>query len=223
MNDVNPQHGPAPAARPEDADVIAREVLISRIVDHEDSDAAWQQLSRLAAADPTVWRDLALSQRHQTELARAVTVALRGADQIDLPPALPARRRQGPTYSLSRWSGWAVAAVLGLAWAGAMFGNLPGSGDAAPGPVTAGWQPANSQEALSKYLEVGQRDGCVVGEVPQVLMIQSRPTPNGNVEVFFLRQFMERRIVPDVYQVGQDEGGRPVAVPISQTRSGGKL
>jgi hypothetical protein len=233
MNDPNCEHHePMPIGNPDDASLVERERLISRIIDAEDADAAWERLTQIGTTDPSVWRDLAQSQRQHAMLAAAVTAAVRIADGIDLPTGNASRARRNESYTLSRWSGWAIAAMLGLAWIASMYGNLTGTvsptnGSPAntniAGPGLAAWQPRDHQEALNKYLEVGQREGAVIGEVPRVLMIESRPAANGTVEVFYLRQFMERAVVNDS-QISQDENGvkfrfaRP-----APTKPGGKL
>jgi hypothetical protein len=43
------------------------------------------------------------------------------------------------------------------------------------------------------------------------------------VEVFYLRQFMERAVVPGTIQFGEDERGQRTPMPVSHPRVGGKL
>lgn len=240
MNETNREHfvmsesvGGAEAA------LLERDLLISRLVDSDAADAAWERATALGASDPTLWRDVAIAQRQHVALARAVNQAVMVADGVDLPSEIGVsefgdRRAtgtgsgRGSARVFSRWSGWAAAAMIGLAWASVMVGDLAGNAGSTGTASSAGfdptnWRPQSRQEALNKYLEVGQKDGTVIGEIPRVLMIESRPAENGRVEVFYLRQFMERAVVSDLYQVVQDERGQPVSIPIKPGRPGGKL
>ena len=54
----------------------------------------------------------------------------------------------------------------------------------------------------------------VIAEVPERILIETRPTDNGRgFELVYVRQIIERTVVPDLYQFhSQDEMGRPTLV-----------
>lgn len=230
MNNPTPDH-PDHAL---DAALMERDLLITRIIDGEGSGAAWERFASVAGSDASAWRELALAQRQHLRLTAAVRREIAVAVEIDLPISgerrAPSRSTVRAAQVARKWTGWAVAAAITLAWGGAMLTGVGPSGPplqmgtAGPTGVAAGWQPQTTQDALNAYLEVGQKTGNVIGEVPNWVMIESRPASGGTgFEVVYLRQFMERAVVPDLYRFGQDERGGRVVVPVSQPRPGGKL
>jgi hypothetical protein len=70
---------------------------------------------------------------------------------------------------------------------------------------------ATADQAWNAYLAKGREAGLVVAEVPTKILIESRPAPSGEgVELLYLRQVVERTIVPDLYEfTGKDERGLP--------------
>jgi len=202
------------------------DLLMTRIVDGEGGDAAWRRFADLAATDPSAWRSLAESQRLHSRLSLAVADALAHTDDVPLPSAPAADAASVSLARLSRWSGWAVAAAVAITWVGGLF-----TGDARVAPADSSgqaglvnWAPQSSQEAINAYLEVGQKTGNVLGEVPRRVMVESRPMSGGKgFEVVFIRQFVERAVVTDLYNLGSDEVGAKVLVPVSKVRPGGDL
>jgi hypothetical protein len=83
---------------------------------------------------------------------------------------------------------------------------------------------STADEAWNAYIAKGRESGAVVGEMPAKVLIESRPNPSGEgYELLYLRQVVERTIVPDLYQyTGQDESGRPTPVRY-QPQTGGPL
>ncbi|MBZ0171123.1 MAG: hypothetical protein K8E66_01960, partial [Phycisphaerales bacterium] len=75
------------------------------------------------------------------------------------------------------------------------------------------------------YMETGKQANRVLGQVPQRVVLETRPAAQGGgVEVIFLRQIIEREIVgPDrLYRLSRDEFGTETLVPDpkpSRTRS----
>ena len=110
-----------PAALPVD-----RDVLISRLIDSRASDADWHAVRAIALSDATIWTDIALSQRQASMLCAVAAPVLSAAEAtamplLDGPPALA--RLEGlngwpDRLSMMRSSrlGWAIAAMLALAW-----------------------------------------------------------------------------------------------------------
>jgi hypothetical protein len=215
-----------------DPAIMERDVLISRIIDGEGSGPAWERFAAIAGSDASAWRELAVAQRQHSHLVATVRREIAIANEIELPATGAARGRSRSTVHAARaakkWTGWAVAAVITLMWGGAMLTNIgsPGSPNKTNiAGISGSWRPETTQDAINAYLEVGQKTGNVIGEVPNRVMIESRPNPNGNgVEVVYIRQFMERAVVPHLYRTGSDESGYPTVLPASeQTKPGGKL
>lgn len=212
-------------------------ILMTRCIDGCASREDWAEFEAHASRDPSLWRDLALDYRNQGMLADAVREATLVSDRVDVPvaatshaPATPHALQYQPELvatgfraRMSRvgsWGGWAAAAALLLAF----VGRSPVSGtDHSPDIVSmAGIGPdlssLTADQARGLYYEKGVRDGRVIRELPKVLL-DSRPTIDGEgVEVTYLRQFMERDTVRDIYRFTQDEAGNttPVRLPVKR-------
>lgn len=199
------------------------DLLISRIADGEAGRADWDAFGALAERSPGAWRALAQAQRDHASLSLAVGVALHAADRVDLPSRAGAvefhRRvpeRISPFARMGSWSGWAAAAVIGLAWLSGRSGvgmNTP-PGNAA-GLLPVSYTINNPEDAVKAYLDVGQKQNLVVGELPQRVVVESRPVQKGGgIEVLYVRQFVERAVVNDLVKFGADELNRPVPVRV---------
>ena len=186
--------------------LATRDMLISRVVGGEACDEEWEHLTALAEEDPTVWRDVAESQRDATALEGAVDMAGDVADTVVLPAA-----RHGIAWSLGSWGGWAIAAAVALAWL-VQF-NGPGPVNRSDFTQTAGLNLNSAADAIQEYLDQdqGPEHGEVIGELPTKLLVDSRPNPTGQgYELVYVRQVLERTIVVDLYQfTGEDEWGKP--------------
>ena len=199
--------------------------LISRVIDGDVSDEQWHEFETLAQANPALWRELAESQRDHASLVAVVESASTAAQGVSIPTQqieiesfagfTPARLRLGRA---SAWSGWAVAALLAIVGSAkiAQFEQ----------PITTGERLSRASllnsltpdESYQHYLEKGRAAGQVVGEMPAMVMVETRPAPSGHgYEVLYLRQVLERAFVPDLYQVnGQTEHGQPTLTPFRQ-------
>jgi hypothetical protein len=194
------------------------DLLVSRIADSEATDADWQSFNAIAEREPIAWKQLAQAQRDQAALGLAVNLKLHAAERVDLPTIDAARRhffseraeRSAPWGSLT-WGGWAAAAAVLIAWiAGGNFFHSPTLSQ--PSSTLAGWSPNSTEEAVKAYLDIGKKQNVVLGEVPQRIYVQSRPTDDGRMEVIYMRQFVERAEVKDMLKFAQDEAGSPVPV-----------
>ena len=200
------------------------EMLISKMIDGQAGTEDWQEFTALASGTPELWRELAEAQRQQTLLVDAVADATSGATAIELPVLSDAEVAFAPLaplqHRVAAFVGWAVAAVLAVAlWSGIQpSANTGGpvpvkSNDRAPNqPQTAslaGFAPA---ELLQAYLDRGKDEGQVLGELPDKVLLETRPNAQGDgYEVLFIRTILERTSVPELYEFGsQDESGRPV-------------
>ena len=195
-------------------------ILLSRAVGGDATREDWDELTARADERPQLWQRLGETLRDQTGAVRAVEAASRIADTVEIPAIAP--RGVVPPDDpplrgvLHRWSGWAVAAAVGLAW----IMNLTGS-PASPGqPQLAELLPmAAASDLFQAYLDKGREDATVIGEVPEKIVVDSRTLPTGDgYELLYLRQILERTVVPDLYHyTGRDEMGRPVLVKYQHT------
>lgn len=202
-----------------------RDVLVSRLAEGRATAADWHALARATATDPHIFADVADTRAQIDALSSQVHAAVAVADQVRLThqpgrdtagPALPfADHAANPRLNLPpSWKlGWAVAAVLGLA----VVLQATGVGNTRSRLNPAGGESAlaglSAEQLLGKYVDAGKREGSVIAELPQRHVLESRPGPDGTVEVLYLRQFIERATVSDVYRMGTDESGRPILVP----------
>jgi hypothetical protein len=122
---------------------------------------------------------------------------------------------QAPQLRLNRlgtWTGWAAAAVITIIASVQLSQKQNVTGGNTPVvPATLGGPIAQSAgELFDQYLATGQKDGTVLGEVPGKMLVESRPAPSGQgFEIIFVRQVVERAIVPDLYKIdGVDDRGQ---------------
>lgn len=218
------------AATPDDL----RDILIARITDGVSVRADWQRLEDVAQSDPSVWRDLAYAQHDHAALSAAVAHA-NASSRTDVPVlSTPAAdqmtlRLTQRSRTIAAWAGWAAAAAVGLAWLG-----MPGTGldrssplldapdttqSAGLGGVLDSGIARSAADALQAYLNKGQESGEVIGQVPGKLMLNARPLPDGQgYEVLYLRQFLEKTVVPNLYRAATDDSGDlvPTQLPLVQ-------
>lgn len=218
------EHNPQPTAgtiRPDATTPDGRDLLISRIIDARAGADDWQAFRAAAEQDAGIWRDLAEAQRQHELMCEGLRAASSCADRMDLPEFItdgaPLQRRLD---GLARWGGWAAAAALLLVWTtGTPILHRAGSTHTAGLlPTGPGLHEATPDQALDRYLNAGRTAGIVVGEVPEQLIVETTPRPDGSVEVVYLRQIIERRITDRVYREVRDDTGRlvPVAIPAAE-------
>lgn len=197
---------------------VDNEILVSRVIEPDATSEEWDELTAAAISNPTLWRRTAEALRDHHAMTRAVNASIAIADDVSTTSrtsrlehrlavdAAPSQRPQ-----LLRWSGWAVAALVALAWVSGLS-NVQPTGNGYQAGI--GSQVVSAADLLERYLVQGRREGRVFDEVPEKIFVQSRPSPTGDaVEVIFIRQILERMTLPDLYQYeGQDESGRPTLV-----------
>lgn len=197
-----------------------RDLLISRVIDGRAGGGDWQSLRVLAESDPGVWRDLEESQQMNEALCAAVDEACAVVERV----SVDGHRQQ---VDLSRrlsmagaWGGWLAAAAVGMAWTLGMPLGTDGSsaiGSMVPSPGPEYVRIETPEDALRTYLDRGRDDGSVLGLVSDPRVLETRTLPDGSgVEVLYVREIVERRLVEQVYRLSQDEAGnvRPVQVRI---------
>ena len=197
---------------------VDNELLVSRVIEPDATTEAWDELTAAAISDPTLWRRTVESLRDHHAMTRAVNASIAIADDVSTTPrtarledrlAIDAAPSQRP--QLLRWTGWAVAALVALAWVSGLS-NVQPTGDGYQAGI--GSQVVSAADLLERYLVQGRREGRVFDEVPEKIFVQSRPSPTGDaVEVIFIRQILERTTLPGLYHYqGEDETGRPTLV-----------
>jgi len=213
-----------------------RDILISRIAGAEATDADWDEFAALAERDGSLWREAIEAQRDQQALAEMMMRAEAMAEAVELPAASVSRRprRQSlaspgertphrPVARLGAWTGWALAAMVMLAWVVGSLQPPMSLRDVSTGssvPQQAGLIPVrNAQQAWDAYLDKGRQEGRVLDQPPRRVMLQSRPNPQGEgFEIIYVHQIMERAVVPKLYQYGgQDETGQPQLIRYEQS------
>ncbi|MBL8763493.1 MAG: hypothetical protein JNM07_04405 [Phycisphaerae bacterium] len=227
-------------ARPDD-----RDLLISRLIDGEATVREWRDFGVSVKADAAMWGEVVEAQRSKALLAGALAELTDAADRVELPGDTEMRRlraagalerldgsevvgRIGPARAASwkGWAGWAAAAAVVLAWSGGVLPVNSGGGNFGPMPGhEAGLFRINTPEdALKAYVNVGQKQGMVAGEMPSHVLLDARPAADGEgFEVVYLRQFVERTRVKSLFRAGQDDAGNAVPVPVSVVRPKGSF
>ncbi len=231
---------PMPSTDP-DAPVSRTDLLVSRLVDAEATSEEYDEFVARAEETPALWRIVVQTQRDRTAIARLMTQAATVAEGVDAPlevPAAPALGGQesesGPASARRRrsgrradrlgggwvWAGWAVAAMLVLAWG---VGIEPPRNRTAEPVMEAGIIPvATARDAFEEYLRKGRDEGILLNEQPRRVLLRSRRMPDGQgYELIYLQQMLERSVVPDLFRFeGADERGRPSLVRYEQPERG---
>ena len=213
------------------------EQLLSRVVEGGGTDHEWAEVVAVAERNPRLWRELAETQRDQAVLRRLVEREVSLADYVDAPVELmdPAAGEEDraavdgpliqtePLARIGRWSGWAVAALVMIVLA-VTFGRS-GQGPSEFQGITAGIIPvSNAAEAWNAYMQKGQESGSVVRELPERVLLDSRPSATGEgLDLLYLRQVVERTTVPYLDYVRESEGAaQPTLVRYQPASSRGR-
>ncbi|MEM7164231.1 MAG: hypothetical protein AAF581_02135 [Planctomycetota bacterium] len=207
------------------------EVLISRVLDARSGSGDWRELELMAEQDPTLWRDLGASLRAEIAVRNAGEEVLDGTRRIDLPFAANDTVRSTPSRIWRHGvtgSGWLAAIVLLCVWLSTGVGA--GKDAAAPLPggdtLTTNKLATNTlnttttfDDALTSYRTVGFEEGRLVDELPMMVVdTQVLESGNDQMEVLYLRRFLERATVNGVYEVGRRDDGTAVPVPVHFTK-----
>lgn len=195
------------------------DLIITRVVDRRATASDWSTLESLAAKDPSVWRDLGATMRMDHELRRRMDQEVRKSENISIKiERVVLHDRQKPRIGsharrIGSWGGWIAAAVL-IAFSLRGGGTNTRQSDA----NLAGFS-GSTRDILSNYLQSGKRDGTVVGEVPEKVLLNTTPAEDGGTYVIFIRQIVEKVKVEDLYRISTDEIGRPIPVRIPESTS----
>lgn len=204
------------------------DILVGRVTDGEASPSDWTELEALAQADPALWTRLAQSQRAHARLARAVDEHAAIAELVELPletHSVLARIGGG----LTRYAGWAIAAMLAIAWSSQTLGTganpNPTSNDATASlgssilnaggndqPRVLNAANRTHDDAYRDYINLGMAEGRVLSELEPVIL-EATPSLDGTtLSIVVVRQTLERREVTDLreWRVLTDEHGNLV-------------
>lgn len=200
----------------------ARDLLISRVIDGRASAQDWDRFRALAANEPSIWCELATTQEQHESVRDELAGMLRVADRVELPGGIideeGTRRRMSIA---SKWGGWAIAAALLIAWS---LGMPRASSTLDQGPQVAGipgigLKDAQPEQAFEQYIESGQKSGKVISEMPEQLVVETKPLPDGTIEVIYVRQVIERKVIDHAYRIMHDETGNAFPVPVRVERN----
>lgn len=223
---------------------LREDVLIARIVDQLDAPEDWRGLDRLAEDDAEVWGRVLTTLRAECHLRTEGASLLAAGAAVELPFGEPTARvsprRGGGFVRAGRWAAAAAAVLLAFligrnvdsesAPTPPAFGpaidtpELVSSdgGAASPDVSSSGAEALAVEKSLAgawgTYLAAAQREGVFVREMTPVVL-ETKPNPDGSgVEVTFLRGVVQRDVVDSVFEVGVDEEGRPMPVPVDSNR-----
>jgi len=189
---------------------VDRDRLLGRLIDGEATPGDWRRFREMAGAHSGAWDELEALGEDREALCAAVERAGDDAERVHAAghgsPAPAAR---------FNWLGWAAAAAVAIL---AVTVRLPDGGSGTAATQGASVLPTGAfdtpEEALDHYLTVGREQGRVVEAWPEPVVLETRQLPDQpGVEVVYLRQILERRVIRDAYRVETDEWGRPVVVP----------
>lgn len=194
------------------------EKAMADIAAGESDDQSLAQFEQLACDNAAEWKRLALTLRDELELRSGLDRQL-NSNRAQADREIANARSHQPAIvvrSLAAWSGWSLAAAMLLALSLVLVvqskrgAGLPGNGSHGNGALLAGF---TAQEALDRYITRGAEEGRIVAELPTV-MVEARQLEEGVLEVLYLRQFLERERVNEVYTVASDELGMPHPVKV---------
>lgn len=164
---------------------------------------------------PSVSTEASPSERLFETTARApVGTSVEMADRAGVPPLGWIER-----------SLWVAALALAFLWTAG--GGLPGS-SVGPG---SGLELAGAEPPVDRVSDNGpsEADALATGGAPTApniqvldelprLVMDTRPLIEGGpYEVFYMRRTLERAVVSELLEVGEDEYGEPVAIPVSRS------
>jgi anti-sigma factor RsiW len=176
------------------------DILISKLVDGEATDEERQRFDHLAAAEPTLWRLLALRQQDMSVLAEEVRNATATIERTDLPQSrawiVPARLSWPLVFS-----GWAAVIVLAVSWAVVSL-----AGARAPRAGIEASAPAAPRMTAEEHLEAYLRAPYVLGDMQPVVM-EVEELSDGRVAVHFVRRIEEVAFLDPSVDLPVDEDG----------------
>lgn len=218
-------------------DNLEQDVTLSRLLDGRGRAADWKRLKEAMGSNPALWDQLIGDAADQDALGDAVALAGMRAEATVLPDAatlqapLPfeqtqstSGRRHDRAVRAARL-GWLVAACLALGMV-SMWVRPQSANIGSQGAGIVSFDKMSASDLMEGYKARATREGTLVAEMPQRVVLETRPTADGKGhEVLYMRQFIERAIVDDLYKIGTDDAGRSVMVPasLSTTKPAGAM
>jgi hypothetical protein len=183
--------------------------LITRIVERDARPADYDAFDQLASGAPSRWRELLASLRDDDVLHLALAPALDTAERVELP--VPTSRG-GVMRALRPWtsaSGWLAAAALALLWfQSEPARSQPSHRSLAGGPGLNG--PAQEGEGFDIPVDLDAGGG----QLP-LRLVGTEPAADGKgVDVLYWQPVLRRTRVNGVFEMAQDEHGRPSPVRV---------
>jgi len=198
-----PSNSPPDKPRPEEEREL--DLLISRMIDGEVSEADRRRFDELAASDPDLWRRVALRQQDMALLADQVGEVTAGALRNDLPHRWLLPRRLSWPLALA---GWAAVLIIALSWSLAALVDRDLSPTRA-GPIPVQNGHVTAEEHLQRYLDAPY----VLGDLqPTVLEVEQ--LSDGRVAVRFVRRIEEIAFLDPQLQLPVDEDGELTTDPV---------
>ncbi|MCA9274318.1 MAG: hypothetical protein KDA31_14880 [Phycisphaerales bacterium] len=200
-----------------------RDVLIGRIIDGEATGQDWAEFRQLAGDDESVFAEIAELQDLRKRTIDIVEQVGDLADTIELPVHM--HPKASPAHRLRTagvWGGWAVAAMVAVAWSIGLRPGDPlifGSHEGQQAGIGSG-VINTAGDALQKYLDLGKKSGSVIGEMPSGIILDKQPLADGSgVETTYLRCIIERIVVRDgdVFQQVENDAGQARIIPAKIT------
>lgn len=185
--------------------------IISRIASNDAASEDWSAFETIARSDRGAWERLARELRDELAIRSAALDALDVAEDVEIPD----ERLPEPVIGrISGFSGWAAAAMVALAWIGISVYTPDGNiGTQRAGPSIT----FTADSAYDEYMRTGMAEGRVIEELPSI-MVESRHADGDRIEVYYIRQLLERAEVNSAYQMFEDEFGRATPVRIRFAR-----
>lgn len=195
-----------------DDDLTETDSLIARVAANEADGVEWGRFETIAASEPRAWEEMARTLRTELQARQALDDATAPAEHIDLPMNSASAVLRVRAFG---WPGWALAAVLALAWAWmGFFENARGPSNQAG--IGSQFMPVrnDADQAYEDYLSLGAREGRVLQELPMMMVETRFDDTHGTVEVVYVRQLLERATVQSAFELREDESGQLEALPV---------
>lgn len=193
------------------------DILISRLIDGAARADDLREIATLAAGDASVWDRLAAADADRLALTLAMesTIAVAASIEAPMHEYAPPDESDGRYRFIgaSGWVGWAAAAAVVFAWTISSRGPVPGP-TAGPGADVRNVS-LSADDALAKYIEASKAENRFVRELPKVMVESHYASDGSGTEVTYLRQFLEKATVNNLYELSTDEHGRPGAVRVN--------
>jgi hypothetical protein len=198
------------------------DILINRIVDKIETTEEWAEFRSLAVTEPSAWELLAEAQRDNDRLQALAHEATSIADLVEVPPSELPARSLSLRRSFSSGLGWAVAAAVLVAWVTSGPFSPLGTPhrDGRGGDRIQNASLLDTDGAWDNYLDRGKKEGTIVGEIEPKMLVDSKELPDGKLEVTFVRQVIERRVVPILIRPGVDDQGRVTPIRVRAASRG---